>query len=240
MLLKTRGIVLRAKKYSETSLILDVLTEEKGMRSYLVSGVRTQRAKVSPSLMQVTALLDLVVYHRDDRDLTRTKEIRPAYVYRQLPYDVVRSSVGLFVAEIARKTLREAEPNASVFQLLFDTLVHLDTTEAAVSNVHLLFLLQLSALLGFSPGGGYSEATPYFDLEGGSFVANLVNGGNMLNENLSRHLEHLLHLNLENAHTLKLDRSTRSVLLERLLEFYRLHVAGLPELHAHKILQTIF
>ena len=240
MLIKTRGIVLRAKKYSETSLILDVYTEEKGMRGYLVSGVRTARAKISPSLVQVTSLLDLVAYHRDDRDLTRTKEIRPAYVYRQLPYDVVRSSVGLFVAEIARKTLREAEPNAEVFRLIYGTLVHLDQTEEAVSNVHLLFLLHLSALLGFSPGGAYSAATPFFDLEGGMFVADLVRSGNVLNETLSRHLSDLLHLSLENAHTLKLDRNTRSVLLERLLEFYRLHVAGLPELHAHKILQTIF
>ena len=240
MLIKTRGVVLRAKKFSETSLIIDVYTEQKGMRGYLVSGVRTQRAKISPSLMQVTALLDLVAYHRDDKDLTRTKEIRPAHVYQQLPYDVVRSSVGLFVAEIARKTLREAEPNAEIFQLIFDTLVHLDETEHPVSNVHFVFLLRLSVLLGFAPGGEYSNRTPFFDLEEGYFTERTAQSGNLLNQAHSKALWDLLHTDLNTTHTLKLDRATRTQLLDRLLEFYHLHVAGLPELHAHKILQTIF
>lgn len=240
VLLKTRGVVLRAKKYSETSIILDVYTEEKGMRSYLVSGVRTQRAKISPALMQVTSLLDMVVYHRDEKDLSRTKEIRPAYVYQKLPYDVVRSSVGLFVAEISRKTLREAGANAEIFRLIFDTLVHLDTTQNPVSNVHFVFLLRLAGYLGFSPGGEFSEKTPHFDMEEGYFVERAARSGHYLNEDLSRTLYRLLHTDLNTAHTITLDRTTRGLLLDRLLDFFYLHVAGLGELHAHKILQSVF
>ncbi|MDX1408425.1 MAG: recombination protein O N-terminal domain-containing protein, partial [Saprospiraceae bacterium] len=38
MLIKTRGIVLRKLKYSETSIIADLLTEEFGRMSYIISG----------------------------------------------------------------------------------------------------------------------------------------------------------------------------------------------------------
>jgi DNA repair protein RecO (recombination protein O) len=47
MVIKTRGIVLRAIKYSETSVIADIFTEQFGLRSYIISGVRTSKSKVA-------------------------------------------------------------------------------------------------------------------------------------------------------------------------------------------------
>ena len=40
MLHKTKGIVLRAVKYGETSLVVTVFTELFGLQSYMVNGVR--------------------------------------------------------------------------------------------------------------------------------------------------------------------------------------------------------
>ena len=93
MLIKTQGIIFHTKKYSESSLIVDIYTQEKGLRSYIISGVRSKKSKVSASLVQIMSLVDLVVYHRDDRDLTRIKEIKPAHVYQSLPFDVRKSAL---------------------------------------------------------------------------------------------------------------------------------------------------
>ncbi len=41
MLVKTSGIVFRAVKYSETSIITDVYTRDLGMQTYIVNGVRS-------------------------------------------------------------------------------------------------------------------------------------------------------------------------------------------------------
>ena len=46
MLLKTRGIVFRAIHYSETSLIVDIYTEERGLQKYIISGVHSPKARV--------------------------------------------------------------------------------------------------------------------------------------------------------------------------------------------------
>ena len=111
MLIKTKGIIFQTRKYSETSIIADVYTEEKGFRKYIISGVRKKNAKVSASLLQVMSIVDLVVYERPDRDLTRIKEIKPAYLYRSIPFEVRKGAVGLFMIEVARKTIREVEEN---------------------------------------------------------------------------------------------------------------------------------
>ena len=116
MLIKTRGIIFRAKKYSVTSLIVDIYTEEKGLRSYIISGVRKKRSAVSASLLQMMSLVDMVAYHRDDKDLTRIKEIKAAHVFQSLPFDVRKSAVGQFMIEIVRKTLRETEENPTLFE----------------------------------------------------------------------------------------------------------------------------
>ncbi|HRD83510.1 MAG TPA: recombination protein O N-terminal domain-containing protein, partial [Saprospiraceae bacterium] len=67
MLVKTSGIVFRAVKYSETSIITDVYTRDLGMQTYIVNGVRSARSKTGAALFQVMSLVEVVVYHRDDR-----------------------------------------------------------------------------------------------------------------------------------------------------------------------------
>ena len=62
MIIKTRGILLKTTKYSETSLICKILTEERGLKSYIISGVRKKKGKTSAGLLQVMSILDLVVY----------------------------------------------------------------------------------------------------------------------------------------------------------------------------------
>ena len=119
MQIKTRGIVLRSMKYSETSIIADIYTEERGMRSYIISGVRSKKAKIKASQLQIMSLVDMVAYDRQEKGLNRVRELRAAYVFQSLPFDVRKSAVGLFMAELARKTVREPEENKRLFNFLF-------------------------------------------------------------------------------------------------------------------------
>ena len=77
MVIKTRGIVLRTVKYSETSVIVDIFTEHFGLRSYIISGVRTSKSKVAAGLLQVMSLVEIVAYEKAEK-LNRLTEIRAA------------------------------------------------------------------------------------------------------------------------------------------------------------------
>ena len=239
MIIRTKGIVFRSIKYSETSLILDIYTEEKGLRTYITSGVRKPRARIGLSTLQLMSIVDAVVYHRDDREMTRLKEARPAVVYQKIPFDIRRSSVGLFMIEVAQKSIKEKEANPDLFRLLERYFVFLDQTENSVRNVHLHFLLHLSTYLGFQPGGDFEEATPYFDLSEGVFVPQLPAHQNYLDEQLSAIFYQLLLVPLEQAYQVKIERGQRQSLLLYLLDYYRLHLDDMQTVNAHEILQEV-
>lgn len=239
MVIKTRGIILRTIKYSETSLITDIYTEGVGLRTYIISGVRTQRSKVAAGLLQVASLVDIVAYNAEGK-LNRIKEIHAAHVYTALPFDIRRSSIALFMAEVARRTIRESEENAELFAFLFDIFKFLDETDDHFSNLHLLFLLELSRHLGFCPDeGDYTEGA-VFDLKAGVFTKNTVGHTHFLTEHLSRLLRDILSKPWNQSHCVKLNREERRQLIAEVLKFYQFQLDNFPDIHSFKILQEIF
>ena len=239
MLFKTRGIILRSIKYSETSIIADIFTEEKGLRSFIISGVRTKKAKVSASVLQVMNLVDMVAYFREEKDLHRIKEIKVDQVFTSIPFDLVKGAVGLFMVEVARKTIRESEENRKLFTFLFETFRLLDTTDYPVSNLHLSFMVELSAFLGFMPGGEYMDNQSFFDLEEGVFVEQAPSHVHFLDNTFSALLHQFLNTAIWESHTIKIDRASRKALLNYLLLFYKLHIENFQKINAHEILEEV-
>jgi DNA repair protein RecO (recombination protein O) len=240
MQIKTRGIVFRVTKYGETSVIADVYTEARGLRKYIVNGVRSAKAGVKASLLQVMSLVDMVAYEREDKSLHHIREIRAAHVYSALPFELRRSAVGLFMVEVAQKTIREPEENKLLFNFLFETFCYLDATDQPVNNIHLYFLLGLSTFLGFLPGGQFSAEKPFFDLKEGVFVADAPTVHLFyLDEKSSELLHDLLHADLASCHQISMTREQRRVLVHRLLEYYALHIEHFPAIHTHKVYQDV-
>lgn len=239
MLTKTRGIVFRSIKYRESSLILEIYTQKLGLQKYIVNGVRSRSARTKANLYQVLAPLDLVVYHREDKDLNRIREAKSAFVYERIPFDVRRGAVGMFIAEVARKTIRASEENQPLYQFLEDTLLHLDRCDTGIGNIHLFFLLRLSEFLGFMPD---TEAPPeaFFDLQEGLFLAEAPPHGYFLGPELAQILARLQETSLETCHEVGMSKVVRNQFLDKLIIYYRLHLEHLSEIHSHTILRTLF
>ena len=152
MIHKTKGIVLRAIKYGETSLVLTVFTELFGLQSYIVNGVRTVSKKGSSKsvFFQPSAILDLVVYHNEFKNLQRIKEYKWAHLYQHIFSDVRKNSVALFMVELLTKCLKQPEPNPELFYFVEDALVHLDRSgDTVAANFPLFFALHLAVFFGF-------------------------------------------------------------------------------------------
>ncbi len=239
MLIKTRGIIFRTVKYSETSIIADIFTEEKGLRSYIISGVRSKNARIKASILQVMTLIDMVAYHREDKSLTRIKEIKVASVFQNIPFNIIKGAVGLFMIELARKTIQESEENKPLFDFLFGSFQELDATEHTVSNFHIAFMLELSAFLGFLPGGAYSKENRIFDLSEGMFTSMHTEGHKSLDEGQSILLDTFLKTPMRQSHLIKLNRPERKAFINQMIIFYRLHVQNFETLNAYRILEEV-
>lgn len=234
---KTRGIVLHAIKYSETSVIARIYTEKFGLLSFIVKGVRSAKSKAKASLLQPMSILDMEFQYRENKGLQFIKEFKRHYTYQSLPFDVIKSSVGLFILEVVSKTIHEHEPNAEAFELAVDAFIVLDK-QPLHPDFHLLFLLQYARPLGFIPHLNFSENTPYFEMREGVFISSYTPSTTILSKEDSRQIARLMNVSLFEMPNNKLNRESRKHLLQCLLKYYSLHVENF-QLKSPEVLETI-
>lgn len=242
MLLNTKGIVIRSIKYGETSLICDIYTQHWGMRSYIIHGVRQAKSKISNLLLRPSALIDLVVYHNEDKKLNNIKEVKPSYIYERLPFSVKHGAIALFMCELLQKTLKEAEANETLFDFLQASFIDLDKSTEIASSFYLIFMAQLSFYLGFGPDVETFKADSVFDYRNGIFLIN-----NNKNDAISyfdtissQHLVDVYCTPLQEAASLSIPAAQRNKLYENLMDYYSFHIAGIVQLQSYLVLNSIF
>ena len=240
---KTKGIVLRTVKYGETSLIVTLFTELFGVQSYLVNGVRVSSRKGPgrANLFQHAAILDLVVYHNELKNLQRIKEFRWAHLYQHLFFDVLKNSVALFMVELLQKTLKQPESNPDLFHFVEDAFLYLDEADTAiVGNYPLFFALHLTLFSGLRISDAYSKQNNILDLQEGEFVSARPQHLHFLEDPYSFYTSQLLKSHHPSALSeIKLNKDTRRILLNAYHDFFALHVQDFGVLKTLPVLQEV-
>ncbi len=238
MLHKVRGIVLKTTNYSESSVIVQVLTDKFGMQSYLINGVKKPKAKIKMNMLQSLHLLDMVVYHKANTNIQRVSEVRQT-PFRSIPYDMVKTSIVIFLNEVLYKSIRQQSADEDLFDYIFNSVAWFDEVVEISPNFHLSFLLKLTRFLGFAPNEKRRTDQVYFDLQEGEFFSRVPIHANYLQ--LDDALQFILLFNtpLEKNSEIKLANSQRRFLLDKILVFYTLHTASFGVVQSHKILETL-
>jgi DNA repair protein RecO (recombination protein O) len=221
MIFKTRGIVFRFTKFRETSIIVTIFTEMFGLQSYIVNGVRSKSAKNKIALYQPLTLLNLVVYHRENANIERIKEISCLHPYRSLTADVRKSTLAIFINELLNKTVKDESHVGELFRFISESLIMLDTLEEGYENFHLIFMLKLSRFLGF-----------------GAYNVNEVIGGKIADRETEKALEAVL--SADYTSSLRISNMHRRNVLDLLLKFYHEHMESLGEIKSIQVLREVF
>lgn len=242
-LYKTKGIVLRTVKYGETSVIVTIFTELFGVQSYLVNGVRTSTKKGTgrANLFQPTAILDLVVYHNELKQLNRIKEFKWASIYQYILSDVQKNAVALFMVELLTKCLKQPEGNPELFQFAEDCFLQLDTCKGTVmANLPLFFALHLTHFFGFRFTDEYDEQHPFLDLQEGSFVSEQPYHPNFLEGRQAFVTSQLLKAqHPAELEEIKLHHDFRRNLLFVYETYYTLHIPDFGKMKTLPVLREI-
>ena len=238
--IKTRGIVLHTVKYSESSVIVRIFTERLGLVSYIVKGVRSTRSSAKAALLRPLTMLDMDVTHRENKGLQNIKEYKRAYNYSSLPFDTVKSTIALFMLEVIAKSLKEHDAHEEMFEFVYECFRHLDETQAMNNDFHLQFLIHYSAYLGFSPHGEYSDETPYFDMQEGSFTSHSSLSNLTLDRSTSEVISVLVSNSILESLPIRLTRQIRRDILHHILRYYSLHLEGFTGLRSPEVLEMIF
>ena len=207
---KAHGIVLHTIKYGDTSVVAYILTDTYGRRNYLVQGVKSGKGKGNKA-----ALL------------------------QHIPFDVRKSTISLFMAEVLYRLIKEVEPNSPLFGFVRASVMALDQMEEGISNFHLWFLVQLSAFLGFYPGNEYTEGD-WFDIVEGSFTAGFPEHAVAINRPNAALLATLMSAEAEELGTLRLSRTQRADFLSDMLHYFGYHLDAINKVQSLRILGEIF
>jgi DNA repair protein RecO (recombination protein O) len=243
MIHKTKGIVLRTVKYGETSVIVSIFTELFGLQSYLVNGVRTAIPKggLKTAFFQPSAILDLIVYHNELKNLERIKEYRWEHLYKNIFFDVVTHTVALFMIELLQKCLKQPEANPELYQFVEDALIHLDESNNSVrANFPLYFALHLANFFGLRISDNYSKQKTFLDLQEGFFTGEKPVHPNFLENPYSELISQLLRvMRPEELPEVPLNKEKRRILLQACQDFFALHMAGFGTMKTIPVLRTI-
>lgn len=238
MLHSTRGIVFHQVKYSETSIIAKIYTEQFGLKSYIIRGARKKKSNTQAALLQHLNLLELEVYQRDKKEIQQVREIKIASPFKNTPFDIRKSSILIFLNEILYQTIREEEANPELFQFLYQALQFLDKKEKNLAGFHFIFLIQLTRFLGFFPRNNYSETLETFDLTEGEFCSTSLTSNYFAPAPYGRVLSQIMELHLEDSY--QIPSSLRNNLLEIIINYYKLHVPGMKDIKSLDVLKSIF
>ena len=237
---KARGIVLHTVKYGESALIAYVFTDVGGRRTYMIPGAYSRRGKSHKSaLFQPMFLLEFEGYEQPKAEMHRMKEVRMLQPLTSLPFDVRKSTISLFMAEVLYRLIKEVEANEPLFDFLSASIVQLDALQEGIANFHLWFLVRLSAYLGFYPGNEYRNGG-WFDIRSGLFCDEMPQHRTCMNPTSARLLGRLMECEAEGLGDLQLGRMDRVEFMEAMLIFFGYHFDAIHSVQSLRILQEVF
>ncbi|MBP5572394.1 MAG: DNA repair protein RecO C-terminal domain-containing protein [Bacteroidales bacterium] len=208
-------IILGTTKVGEKSLVLHTLSSEYGRRSFIVSVSKSS----SMALYLPLNILSGEVSDNHLSDLWRVSGLRAEYPLNGIRSSVLKNSVCLFMSEVLYRVLRDGEYSEELYAWARRSILTLDQLGADYANFHLIFLIELSSVLGFSPRT--EDLMPF--------------AGERLED-----ISSLLTLPYEQALLLPLSGARRSEIAEILLEYLSFHLDSRLNIRSLPVLRELF
>lgn len=240
MLVKTKAIVLNSLKYGESQLIVDMFTESHGRLSFMQRIPRTSRSGVKKQFFQPLTLLAIEFDFRPSQKLQRVREASVSSPFVSVPFDAFKLSIALFVAEFTGYCTRSEQANPSLYHFIENSVRWLDACADGFANFHIVYMLHLTRFIGFYPNLDDGGDDSCFDMRAGCFTPHVPVHSDFLKPEEACKIRLLMRLNYTTMRLLSLSRSERNRIVDVILQYYRLHQPGFPEMKSLPVLVQLF
>lgn len=241
MLVKTEAIVLRAFKYGENKLIVDLFTRTDGKLSFILAMPKSGKGRLKRQLFQPLTLLTVTADIRPKATLHKLTDAAIDVAFTSLPFNPYKLSISLFVDEFLCCALRGEQRNEPLFLYIKDSLRWLDECRNdGFANFHLVFLMRLSRFLGFYPNLDDYRDGDFFDLRGSCFCSRPPLHGDVLAPIEAGRVRLMMRMNYQTMRLFRMTRAERNRLLDVAVRYYAIHVPDFPELKSLAVLRDLF
>jgi DNA repair protein RecO (recombination protein O) len=205
----------------------------------MVYGANKKKSKFRSAFLQPLSIVEMDVQHIPGKDIQSVKDVRIRFPFTGIPFDPVKNSLAIFMAEVLYRSLKRADSDENMFDFIEKSVEALDCCEHGLSNFHIVFLLGLTRFLGFDPNKSNSGLA-YFDLMNGEFCAQRPMHNHFLLPEMTSVFSFSLEMDYLTMGNLRLNRDIRYKLIESVIEYYRLHVPDFYGLNSLAVLHTLF
>lgn len=239
MISKTRGIVLKQIKFSDSGVIVKIFTEEFGVRPFFVRGINSGRSGKKAALYQPLMIINIIAKISEKKSIHNIVDSELCYNYKTINDDMKKRSLLIFINELLYKCLQEESNNNELFNWIYNSLVWLDMKDSSYVNFHLLFMLQLSKFLGFFPSINSINNNTIFDLEDGQFTDKEPTHPNYVSGTIASIIYELLTSTYDSMGDVNLNREQRGKVIDTLIAYYHLHIPMLGDFKSLEILKVV-
>ncbi len=150
MLVSSQGVILKIFPYSNTSIICNVFTQDRGKLTFIAKGIRKPKNPLL-SILQPFNLLEFNYYYKKNRSMHLIKEADILFSFNHLRNNLHTILIGSTILDIINKLFEEEYPQEVIFRLTYKTLNQLSSDTKNIKILFVFFLFHLSKQLGFMP-----------------------------------------------------------------------------------------
>tara|TARA_Y100000590_G_scaffold468976_1_gene654207 strand:- start:2662 stop:3405 length:744 start_codon:yes stop_codon:yes gene_type:complete len=243
LICNTKAIVLNQKKYSDTSLICNLYSENFGKISLIAKGARAIKNPAG-ALLEPLNHIDLVYYYKPKRNIQLLKEGTIIKKHYNISNNYNKTLYALTISDIINFISYHDSPCNIIYRLLKSSLYYINITNANyLIYYYLFFKLQLLIYLGYQPSLNlcYFCNTKIkhgkFDSLSGQLACNKCAKGNTKIDNQSLSLmKKLTQTHIKNIE--KTLHESDKVLLDIKKYLFKFIIYHLPELKKSKAFIT--
>ena len=192
------------------------------------------------ALMMPMGLFEGEAEFKPGRDLINIRGVKPMAVLPAISSSPSKSVVAMFIAEVLEKVLRDAPPDKVLSDYIFESVIALDGLSArGTANFPLVFLCRLGTFLGIEPDISTWRPGTVFDLTEGIYRTSIPLTGRWLNPEETAVASIVQRLNYASASRLPISRTARREILDRILEYYTIHLTPLDNLKSLPVLRDL-
>lgn len=234
MKLVHHGVLLKKINYSETSLILQFYTKEKGIQSYIFQGGKKKKGNG----LQVLNIVEIEAFLRPESELGKITRVHSNYVFKDIPFNPIKCGLAFFLAELLIKSLKATGCEPKTYDFIEQEIKWLDDA-THLTNYPFWFVLRFSSFLGFSPRI-IDEQPLFFDLQEGELIRSLPTNQLYIKNDAVKWIKWMLISNKNETLEKQIPKTIRTLLLETLLDYYAFHLEEFKQLKSLNVLKTIF
>jgi DNA repair protein RecO (recombination protein O) len=225
--------------YSETSIIARVYTEQLGLQSYIVKGVRKKSARIKRNLFAPLSIIQLVVNHKEGEGLRLMRDASCEYQLNGIATDMAKTAVSIYISELLTRSVSAQMADPNLYGYIEDAVLNLDRATGSISGFPLSFTIGLTQFMGFDPHNNFSVSETFFDMVGGNFCAHPPDHAYYFCSPLSNSLSEVLTALNAGVESIKTDYVTRTELLLKMLEYFRIHIPTFGVIKSVQVLSDV-